>query len=98
MARPNFSDDTKLDVLDRAKWICECGTKECADDPVTTEDVFDFHHKIPNTKVNQKRYGEKLQSKENAALLRRKCHLNGKILTRLRKETEETWGKVGSDE
>ena len=87
MARPNFSEDTRHEVVERAGWKCECGTIECLreDEELIRKMfkeaiVYDFHHRHPNTKAHQKLYGAWLQSAENCKLVKRKCHENGEIL------------------
>jgi 5-methylcytosine-specific restriction endonuclease McrA len=82
--KPNFSDDTKLEALERAGWVCEvCGKN----------DILDCHHRLSNSKMNQNKYGRNLQGLENLAILCRECHLNGKVLKSLKidKETLKSW-------
>ena len=84
MKKPNFSDDTKLEALERANWVCEvCGNN----------DVLDCHHVKNNSILNRKLYGDNIQGLTNLKILCRKCHLDGKVLKALKidKETLEGW-------
>jgi len=75
MKKPNFSDDTKLEALERAGWCCEiCGNN----------DILDFHHCKSNSIMNRKKYGDNIQTLENCSVLCRKHHLDGKVLKNLK--------------
>lgn len=68
--KPNFSDDVKCEVLEDNYYLCQyCGKDR----------IFDFHHAFSNTKVNQKKFPEFLQSRANCVGLCRKCHASGKV-------------------
>lgn len=75
----NFSEDVRREVLEDNYYICQyCGQ----------ERIVDFHHAMPNTKVNRKKYPKFIQSRRNCVGLCRKCHGNGKI-RRVYRITEE---------
>jgi 5-methylcytosine-specific restriction endonuclease McrA len=68
--RPNFSDDVKQEVLEENNYMCQyCGSKRIAD----------FHHRMSNTKYNQNKYPDFLQSKANCVGLCRDCHTSGEV-------------------
>lgn len=69
--RPNFSDETKEEILENCNWLCVYCSKRR---------VTDFHHCKKNSKVNQKKYPLFLQSKHNAASLCRECHESGSVV------------------
>jgi 5-methylcytosine-specific restriction endonuclease McrA len=68
--KPNFSEDVRREVLEDNYYICQyCGQDK----------IFDFHHRLPNTKYNRKKYPKFLQSRINCVGLCRKCHTSGKV-------------------
>lgn len=68
--KPNFSEETKREVLEENNYLCQyCKVKP----------VFDFHHRLSNTKYNQKKFPKFLQSKKNCKGLCRDCHTSGKV-------------------
>lgn len=68
--KPNFSAETKMNVLVENGFICQyCEERR----------IVDFHHRLPNTKYNQKKFPKFLQSKANCAGLCRECHISGKV-------------------
>lgn len=77
--KPNFSEDVRREVLEDNYYICQyCGQDK----------IFDFHHRLRNSKANQRKYPKFLQSRANCAGLCRKCHESGKI-RRIYNVTEE---------
>jgi len=64
---------TRERVYFKAGHRCQCGCEKCG----MTEGL-QIHHRIPNTKPNQRKYGKWLQSEENLVLLCVYCHMNCK--------------------
>jgi len=48
-----------------------------------------IHHIIHNTKINQKLYGDWLQSKENGILLCQHCHTNYSLVDKVKQKEFE---------
>lgn len=84
MTKPNFSEDVRREVLEDNYYICQyCGQDK----------IHDPHHRLPNTKYNQKKFPKFLQSRANCAGLCRKCHESGKI-KKIYKITDEEARKM----
>ncbi len=74
--KPNFSEyTTKLALLMNHGF---CTINHCLDAAV------DFHHKLPNTKLNNKKYPLFVQSIFNCALLCRRHHNNYSSINELK--------------
>lgn len=85
-----FSDEVREEKLKKANYQCENFQEEKCHGMVG----LTFHHIIPNTKPNQKKYGKKLQSKENCCVLCLYCHDNYSSIDWLKekkKKLEESW-------
>ena len=70
-----FDIYTRERIFARAGWHCECGCDNCLG-----PDNLEVHHRVSNSKVNRKIYGERIQSEENAAVLCGWCHVHCKHL------------------
>ena len=71
-----FSDKTRTMMLVASNGYCQC-SKNC------TKLADQAHHKLSNTKVNQRLYPLFLQSPFNCAMLNHDCHIS-KPLPRIR--------------
>ena len=61
----SFNDETRLEIFERAQYVCECRGPGCL-----MKEGLQIHHRIPNTKVNRQKYGNKvIQSERNGILL-----------------------------
>ena len=70
-----FSEEVRQDIFNCQNGKCK--VLNCY------EDIVDFHHKISNTKVNQKLYPNLIQGIYNIVGLCRECHINRSHLFRL---------------
>jgi len=77
-----FNFYTREKVFARAGYRCACQCEKCLGN-----EQLEVHHKIANTAVNRKVYGEWLQSAENAVVLCGYCHVNCKH--KFKKEGED---------
>jgi 5-methylcytosine-specific restriction endonuclease McrA len=71
--------------------------RKCAnyDDPKCLIDqALSIHHVIHNTKVNQKLYGDWLQSAENGILLCQHCHTNYSLVDKVKQKEIELKNKL----
>jgi len=67
--KPNFTNEVKTLMLNASNGYCQCN-------PACLKKVSDFHHKLSNTKVNQKKFPLFLQSPFNCCPISRNCHIN----------------------
>ena len=65
-----FSDETRLEIFERAQYVCECRGPGCL-----MRTGLQIHHRISNTKANRAIYTNKvIQSVRNGVLLCGHCH------------------------
>ena len=64
-----FSPKTRELALRMANGYCQC-------EKICTEKAEEFHHKLPNTKTNQKLYPLFLHSIFNCCAINHGCHMN----------------------
>lgn len=87
-----FTQETRIKIYE--KYWHKCANSEA--DGCKINEGLSIHHLIHNTKPNQKKYGDLLQSQENGLLLCQQCHNNqstfGWIQT-LAKSVEDTFNK-----
>ncbi len=67
-----FDQDTREKIY--KKYWHKCANSQ--EDGCLINQGLSIHHIVYNTKPNQKKYGDKLQSEENGLLLCQHCHNN----------------------
>lgn len=64
-----FSDKTRSMMLVASGGYCQCST-------LCQQPVTEYHHNVPNTKINQRLWPLFLQSPFNCIPINNGCHLN----------------------
>lgn len=72
-----FNQETRQNIYE--KYWHKCANS--ADEKCLINKGLSIHHLIHNTKPNQKKYGDRLQSEANGLLLCQHCHTNQACFT-----------------